>query len=320
MSSNTLAELPLAHEAPAQRLRRLAAAVRVQFTWWGVHRTLTAQQKEEVGSSYAADSRFLTAGKKLIDIRHEAYRQLTSLRSRITHYWRGLTLPYVEAGVRLLRQSDVEGFVQAMEGFRTDLTTAEQELHACYEQLKADARHRLGRLFQPGDYPPALQGLFTLSWDFPNVEVPAYLQRLDPALYQQEQERVARRFEQAVELAEQAFLDEFSRLLTHLTERLGGTADGQPRIFRDSVVGNLTTFFERFRQLNVRSNAQLDELVERAQQIVRPLAPQELRDNRSLRQQVATQLSGVQAALDGLMVERPRRQLLRPLRPDTTEA
>lgn len=311
MSTLTVSDLPLTNDHPAQRLRRLAAAVRVHFTWWGVHRTLTAQQKEAVGTTYAADSRFLTAGKKIIDVRHEAYRQLTSLRTRITNYWRGLTLPYVEPGIRLLRQSDVEGFVHTLEGFRADLTAAEQELHACFEQLKADARQRLGRLYQPGDYPPALHGLFTVTWDFPNVEVPAYLQRLDPALYEQEQQRVARRFEQAVELAEQAFLSEFARLVAHLTERLGGTDDGQPRIFRDSAVGNLTEFFQRFAQLNVRSNAQLDELVERAQQIVRNCAPRELRDNTTLRQQVATQLSGVQAALDGLMVDRPRRQLLR---------
>src|SRR5262245_37536970 len=39
-------------DQPAERLRREAAAVRVHFTWWGVHRTLTAQQKEEVGDAY----------------------------------------------------------------------------------------------------------------------------------------------------------------------------------------------------------------------------------------------------------------------------
>ena len=58
-------------------LCRPAAAVRVHFTWWGVHRTLTARQKEEVGVTYDADARFLTAGKKLVDTRHEAFRRLT---------------------------------------------------------------------------------------------------------------------------------------------------------------------------------------------------------------------------------------------------
>src|SRR5215470_5270163 len=93
MSTITVSDLPLDTVSPAQRLRRLAAAVRVHFTWWGVHRTLTTQQKEEVGDAYGADARLLSAGKKIIDVRHEAFRRLTSLRTRIVASWRGLSKP-----------------------------------------------------------------------------------------------------------------------------------------------------------------------------------------------------------------------------------
>jgi hypothetical protein len=74
-------------------------------------------------------------------------------------------------------------------------------------------------------------------------------------------------------------------------------------------------FFEKFRHLNVRSNAQLDELVEQAQRVVQGVRAQELRDNEGLRQHVATQLAGVQSVLDGMLVDRPRRSLVRN-RPD----
>src|SRR6476659_1584815 len=104
MTTMTVPQIPLEAINHAQRLRRMAAAVRVHFTWWGVHRTLTAQQQEEVGDACGADARLLSAGKKIIDVRHPAVRRLTSIRSRVVHYWRGLTLPYVEAGIRLIRQ------------------------------------------------------------------------------------------------------------------------------------------------------------------------------------------------------------------------
>src|SRR5207248_2591455 len=100
-----------------------------------------------------------------------------------------------------------------------------------------------------------------------------------PELYEQEQQRVARRFEEAVALAEQAFVNEFAKLVTHLTERLDG-GEGERRIFRDSAVTNLLDFFEKFRRLNVRSNQELDQLVEQAQQLVQGVTPQALRDNR----------------------------------------
>ena len=134
--------------------------------------------------------------------------------------------------------------------------------------------------------------------------------RLAPDIYQQEQDRVAQRFEEAVRLAEQAFVAEFARLVSHLTERLG-EGDGERRIFRDSVVTNLGEFFERFRQLNVRSNEDLDGLVAQAQRLVRGVSPQDLRDNDGLRRHVAGEMAVVQSQLEGLIVDRPRRQIIR---------
>ncbi len=313
MSSITASDIPLDATNPAQRLRRLAAAVRVHFTWWGVHRTLTAQQKEEVGLAYAADARFLTAGKKLIDVRHEAFRRLTSIKNSVTNYWRGLTLPFTEPGVRLLRQCDVESFVHTMEQSRHELVQAEADLNAVYGEIRSDARERLGRLYNPADYPPEVRGLFNVEWDFPAIEPPSYLMRIAPEVYREEQERVARRFEEAVQLAEQAFLAEFGRLVSHLTERLGPDEAGQRRVFRDSAVTNLTDFFQRFRQLNVNSNEELDRLVEQAQELVRGVRPQELRDDEGLRRHVQTEMAAVQGRLEAMIVERPRRQIIRSM-------
>ncbi len=73
----------------------------------------------------------------------------------------------------------------------------------------------------------------------------------------------------------------------------------------------MTTFFERFRWLDVGSNEQLNALVEQAQQLVEGVTPQELRDSSALRQQVVTQLAGTQSVLDGLLVDRPRRIIQR---------
>ena len=52
-----------------------------------------------------------------------------------------------------------------------------------------------------------------MDFDFPSTEPPAYLMQLNPDLYQAEQERVTRRFEEAVQLAEQAFISELGKLV-----------------------------------------------------------------------------------------------------------
>jgi hypothetical protein len=198
-----------------------------------------------------------------------------------------------------------------MQELRKELEEAVGRLDEHLAELKSAARQRLGRLFSAGDYPDSLRNMFAMTWDFPSVEPPAYLQQLRPDLYQQECQRVQGRFDDAVKLAEEAFTAELARLVSHLTERLSGHDDGKPKVFRDSMLENLTEFFGRFRQLNVRSNEQLDALVADAQRIIRGVEPQELRDNAGLRQHIATEMSRVQSVLDGLLVDRPRRNILR---------
>jgi hypothetical protein len=311
MSTLSVANIPLVAESPAQRLRRTAAAVRVLLHWWGVHRALTAQQKEEFGAVTSADARFLTAGKKLVDIRHEAFRRLTSVRTRITSYWRGVSLPYVEPGVRLIHQADIAAFVHTMTGFREELHEAEGRLNEVYDEVKADARSRLGRLYNPADYPTEIRGLFDVEWDFPSVEPPSYLMRVAPEVFEEERRRVLGRFEEAVRLAEQAFATEFARLLSHLTERLASGENGERRVFRDSAVTNLSEFFQRFTQLNVLSSPELDALVEEARRLVQGVRPQQLRDSDSLRQHVAAEMARVREQVEDLITDVPRRRLVR---------
>jgi hypothetical protein len=308
-----LLDLPEAanRNSSANRLRTTMAAVRVMFTWLGARKTLTQEQKSQAADTFGAERAYLSAGKKLLDTSHPAFKAVTAVRHRVIAFWKGISLPYPESGIRLIRQDDISAFTVQMTSHKVELDEAVIQLDERYDELKSAARRRLGSLFNAADYPATLRGWFDVSYDFPSVEPPEYLRQLSPQLYQQEAARVAARFDEAVQLTEQAFTEELSKLVSHLTERLSGTDDGKPKVFRDSVVENLREFFDRFRHLNIRSDEQLDDLVVQAQRVIRGVEPQQLRDNQAVRQQVASQLSGVQSVLDGLLVDRPRRNILR---------
>ena len=297
--------------APSQRLRTTTAAVRISLSWLGTRKTLTSEQKSLAADAFGAEGAFLSAGKKLLDTKHPAFKAVTAVRSRIVSYWKAMSLPYPEPGIRLIRQDKIDMFAAQLNEFKDELDEAALKLDEHYAELKSAARGRLGSLYDPLDYPDSLQGMFQVSWDFPSVEPPSYLQQLHPDLYQQECERVAARFDEAVRLTEQAFMDELQQLVAHLTERLSGQTDGKRKVFRDSAVNNLTEFFERFKQLNIRSNEDLDSLVEQCQGVVSGVEPQILRDNQGMRQHVADELGQVQSVLDDLLVDRPRRNILR---------
>ena len=172
--------------SPAQRMRTTMAAVRVFLSWLGVRKTLTPQQKAQAADTFGAEGQFLSAGKKLLDTKHPAFRMVTRVRHDILSTWRVLSPPYPEPGIRLIRIDDVDEFNRRMSGLSEQLEETVRQLDEHYAELKSAARQRLGSLFDPRDYSESVQGMFSVVWDFPNVEPPAYLEQLNPALYDQE--------------------------------------------------------------------------------------------------------------------------------------
>ena len=210
---STLLDEPVhGHPAPAERLRTTMAAVRVSIQWFGTRKTLTREQKSEAADTFGAEGAFLSAGKKLIDTSHPAFKMVTSVRGKILNLWKAESLPFPEAGVRLIRQDRIDAFNARMQELREELDEAVWRLDEHFAELKSAARQRLGRLFNTADYPDSLRNLFAVTWDFPSVEPPPYLQQLNPALYEQECQRVQSRFDEAVRLAEEAFTAELAKL------------------------------------------------------------------------------------------------------------
>src|SRR4051794_12834930 len=76
---------------PAQRLRATMAAARVSFTWLGVQKTLTREQKARAAEAFDAEGAFLSAGKRLLDTTHPAFRAVTAIRGKVDAYWKGLS-------------------------------------------------------------------------------------------------------------------------------------------------------------------------------------------------------------------------------------
>ena len=97
---------------------------------------------------------------------------MTAVRGKIHGYWRSLSLPYPEPGVRLIKQEKVEEFASQMADYRAELEDAVRNLDAHDAELKQAAAERLGSLFNAADYPETLVGLFGVSFDFPSVEPP----------------------------------------------------------------------------------------------------------------------------------------------------
>jgi len=89
-----------------------------------------------------------------------------------------------------------------MEELKQELEESVRRLDDEYSELRETARLRLGRLYNPADYPPSLAGMFRVRWDFPSIEPPDYLRQLHPDIYELECQRMLQRFDEAVQLAD----------------------------------------------------------------------------------------------------------------------
>jgi hypothetical protein len=294
----------------ASEMRSTMGAVRLAFNWLGTQRRLDERHTRMAAGAFQADEKRVRASKVLIDTKHPAYRAATIVKSQAQAYLRGISLPYPQNGIRLIRRTDIEQFEQRMLNFRERLNEAVENMRDNYEAIKADARERLGALYSAADYPANLDNVFALNWEYPSVEPPKYLLRFNPELYQQEQARIQQRFEQAVVLAENAFAERLQELVEHLLERLNNSADGTPKSFQKSTIENFQEFYNEFRRLNVRGNTELDALIGRANELVSGVNVESLRGSHALRDRLSTQMSEVSQSLDNLMQSAPRRRII----------
>ena len=132
----------------------------------------------------------------------------------------------------------------------------------------------------------------------------------NPELYQQEQTRIQQRFETAVMMAEDAFAEQLQEMIAHLIERLTDEPDGTKKTFKSSAVENFNEFYETFKRMNVRSNAQLENLIRQANDLVAGIDIKDLRKNNNLRQNLTQQMTNVKSALDNLITNAPRRRVM----------
>ena len=127
---STLLDEPARQDAalPAQTLRTTMAAVRVSLSWLGVRKTLTPEQVSQAADTFGAEDRYISAAKRLLDTSHPAFKAVTAVKNRAVAYWKAMSLPYPESGVRLIRQDRIEEFDARMREFQEELAEAVGQL------------------------------------------------------------------------------------------------------------------------------------------------------------------------------------------------
>ena len=125
----------------ADRLRQSFSAMRVAFTWLGMRKSLSTDQRQQAASQFGAEQKFISAGKKLIDTGHPGHEggqpAQTANDGLLEEPEPALSRVRYSAGAAGGRRPAQRARWLA---FQQQLEVAVRELEACYEEIKEQAR------------------------------------------------------------------------------------------------------------------------------------------------------------------------------------
>ena len=239
-------------------------------------------------------------------------KPLTSLISQARRYLREKALPFPMEGVHLVPQGMLGEVDEKMKEIQAAYHAATDAFLAEYPSLIEQAAAALGRLFDPSDYPCAAKvaSKFGFGWRYFHITVPnGQFSLLSPEMYERERRKLLDTIEEARSLSVTALRSQFAGLVDHLVDRLTGTdGDGRPKIFKASTVENLSDFIRTFENRNIFADEELQRLVAKANAALAGAAPEDIRNDHSLRDIVRSRMNDVHAEIDKIHPP-PRRRL-----------
>lgn len=194
--------------------------------------------------------------KMLID--KAALEPLAKNAGRVRDYHYTMTLPWGDNGDRLLPAKAYMEYTAAMRKFRDANEMLVNAFVASYPSLVADARTRLGTMYDPRDYPPVsdIAARFSVVVGF--MPVPdAKDFRVDVG--DEALAEIKASINAAVAERQAGAIKECWRRLHEAVNNLHVMMLKEKPIFRDSIVGNVNDLVEMLPKLNITNDSALNE-------------------------------------------------------------
>lgn len=245
------------------------------------------RRDKDVGKEVEKNHQAKDAGnfnKLLID--KEALAPIVTLagKLRTTHY--DMTLPWGDDGSRLLPAKMFFDYREAINSLRSQYDAAVQKFVDEYPTYVQNARKRLGTMYNPRDYPDHDRVAHKFSAKPHFTAVPEAKDfRVD--LGEDEVREIKKDIEANVRaLMNDAINDLWSRL-RDCVERIHDRLSDPEAVFRDSLIENAQFVCSVASKLNVGEDQTMESIRRDIEKRLCFAAPQRLRDDKTLRKQVA---------------------------------
>ena len=255
-----------------------------------------------------ADKELISARKTLLHSEHLTNIVRLDGEVRRFLYSRGLPSMFRD-GIYLVPVPLVEEAEVRLAQFKVQRRELAEAFADAYPMLIEQAQGRLRKAYNPADYPPVeeVRQAFTMEWQYVEFSVPGSLNIVSRELFCAAREKAERQWTEALDEVRILLRTNLSDMVSHLVERLTPGADGKMKVFKRSVVGNMTEFLQLFDARNLSDDRALASVVEQARRLLTDVEPEEIRASKRTRQSLRDGFTELKATLDGLVTERPMR-------------
>ena len=269
-------------------------------TWTG--RKKDKRASEEVTTSNKASAGVANVSKKLLaDCAELVAIQKLTANIRNMHY--NMTMPWSDTGLRLLPTAQYFKYHEQMTAMQNEYNSLVDTFLRDYDNEIINAQLKLGDLFDLFEYPTVDSLRHKFGFRLSYIPLPdAGDFRIDVGNEATDQIRTeyqsyySRQLENAMNDVWQRAYDALSRM----SERLDYQDNENKKIFRDTLVSNVTDMVELLHVCNVTGDSQMSALANQLDETLRGVTPDALREDAYLRAETKRTVDNVIKSLPSL--------------------
>lgn len=263
--------------------------------------------ESKVASENGAEVGMMSVRKKLV--RKDAISELRIIEADLRSWHHLLTSPWDDSGYRILSNAGYLTYVKKINELMARYSAAaDLFVNEQYDDLKIDARKRLGKLYHEADYPSkkALRAMYQARIHPASIQSGEdFRVQMGDAEVSVIRKQITADVEEKLERSHRSVWERLAEVLTHAVERLkkySVDADGKVNHpFRESLVGNIKELLDIVPVLNVFDDEKLTEFTVKIRAEIAGYSAEVLRDDAAIRAKVIDAADDILDKIRGFM-------------------
>ena len=232
--------------------------------------------------------------------------ELSALRGCVTsarNMHSNMTMPWSNSGLRLLPTAQYFNYSKAMSQMQNEFENLKNKFLTAYNDTVVDVQLELGTLFLREDYPTveSLNSKFAFRINYmPLPDVGDFRVDVGNEALREMRREYNYFYNKQYNTAMNDVWTRLHKALTNMSERLDYSSKEDKKVFRDTLVGNVTDMIELLRVCNVTKSTQMSDMANKLEDAMSGVTADALREDDTFRAETKAAVDAVMKSLPSL--------------------